>query len=103
MMQLGPQRHVPASQEQFSAPHALEDVGYPHSAPRGSSAAKGAQTLPVWGKSVGHGACQVPFRHWQFDVQPAMPPGQTSVGKHAAPSAQLGGAHIQTQQPSIML
>ncbi len=53
MMQLGTQRHVPASQEQFSAPHALVVVGYPHPAPRGSSAAKGAQTLPVWGKSVG--------------------------------------------------
>jgi hypothetical protein len=83
MAQLGPQRHVPASQEQFSAPHALVDVGYPHCPPMG------VQALPVWGKPVGQGACQVPSRHWQLDPQPEMPPVQRSVLEQAPPSAQV--------------
>jgi hypothetical protein len=73
------------------APQAFVEVGYPHSAP------SGVQAPPVGGKPVGQGVDRVPFRHWQFDSQPAMPPGQRSALEHAAPSVQVAASPQETK------
>ena len=71
-------------------------VASPRAAPAGAPSGTGAcvlrpvstgralpvQAVPFRGCASGQGACQVPRRHWQLDLQPTMPSEQTCVSEH---------------------